>query len=151
MTVQDRLKEMGITLPAAPKPVAAYVPVVRAGELVFVSGQLPVEGGEVRYRGKVGQDLSLDDGYAAARACALNCLAVLNSLPGGLDSVVKVVKVTGFVNCGPDFADHAGVVNGASELLGAVIPGGHARAAVGVASLPLGAAVEVELIAQVRR
>lgn len=126
------------------------MPVAGAGNLVFVSGQLPIVDGEVRYRGKVGDDLTLEDGYAAARICALNGLAWLNSLPGGLDSVVKVVKVTGFVNCGPDFTDHAKVVNGASEFLGQLFSDGHARAAVGVASLPLGAAVEVEIIAEIR-
>ncbi len=140
-----RLRELGLELPAVPRPVAAYVPAVRHGPFVFVAGQLPSSGGQLLHRGRLGADLGVEDGRAAARLCALNALAAAASIaPGGPSGVLAVLKVDGFVQCTPDFHDQAQVLNGASELLGALFQGsGHARAAVGCAALPLDAAVEV--------
>ncbi len=151
MTVEEKLAEMGLSLPTPPKPVGAYVPFVESGNLVFTSGQLPTAEGKLAYQGQVGKDLSLEEGYEAARVCALNCLGVLKEALGSLDRVARVVKVTGFVNSGAGFQQQPQVVNGASELLGALFGsrGLHARAAVGVSSLPLGAAVEVEMLVEV--
>jgi enamine deaminase RidA (YjgF/YER057c/UK114 family) len=131
-------------------PLAAYVPAVRTGNLVYTSGQLPLEGGKPTHFGKVGAEVSPEDGKVAARTCALNGLAAIDALVG-LDSVVRVVKVVGFVASAPGFTGQPGVVNGASELLGQVFgdAGSHARSAVGVASLPLEVPVEVELIVEV--
>ncbi len=144
--------ELGYRLPAAPKPVGAYVPAVRTGDLVFTAGQIPLAGGELKYKGQVGAELTAEEGYEAARVCALNCLAALRTAVGDLDRVVRIVKVVGYVNSAPGFDAQPKVINGASELLGAVFgeAGQHARAAVGVSSLPAGSPVEVELIAAVR-
>lgn len=149
-TVTARLAEMGITLPSVATPLAAYVPAVRTGNLVYTSGQLPLEGGEPTHSGKVGAEVSPEQGKVAARTCALNGLAAIDALVG-LDSVVRVVKVVGFVASAPGFTGQPGVVNGASELLGAVFgaAGAHARSAVGVAALPLDVPVEVELVVEV--
>ena len=148
---KDKLAELGLALPPVAAPVAAYVPAVRAGSMVYTSGQLPIADGELRYRGKVGADVSVEDAKAAAALCALNCLAAVHDLVG-LDSVVRVVKVTGFVASAPGFTDQPIVINGASELLGNVLgdAGVHARSAVGVAELPKDTPVEVELVAEVR-
>lgn len=150
MSATRRLAELGITLPAVAAPLAAYVPAVRTGNLVYTSGQLPMEGGKPTHFGKVGAEVSPEDGKAAARTCALNALAAIEALVG-VDSVARVVKVVGFVASAPDFTGQPGVVNGASELLGEVFgdAGAHARSAVGVAALPLDAPVEVELIVEV--
>lgn len=139
-------------MPEAPRPVAAYVPAVRSGDLLFTSGQLPFREGKVAYTGKVGGLLSEADGYEAARLCALNCLAVARSVLGSLDRIGRVVKVSGFVNSAPGFTGQPKVLNGASELLADVFgeAGRHARAAVGVAELPLDAAVEVEMVFAIR-
>lgn len=147
---QERLGAMGITLPAVAAPLAAYVPAVRTGNLVYTSGQLPLVGGEPTHSGKVGAEVSPEDAKGAARTCALNALAAVDALVG-IDSVVRVVKVVGFVASAPGFTGQPGVVNGASEFLGEVFgdAGAHARSAVGVASLPLDAPVEVELIVEV--
>lgn len=150
MSAHARLKELGITLPAVVPPVAAYVPAVRTGNLVFTSGQLPMVDGELPAQGKVGALVTAEQAKELARTCALNALAAVDALVG-LDSVVRVVKVVGFVASAPDFSGQPGVVNGASELLGEVFegePGRHARSAVGVASLPLDAPVEVELVVE---
>ena len=151
MSIHDRLQELGLTLPQAPKPVAAYVPAVRAGDLLFVSGQLPFIRGELKHKGRLPDGIGLDAAKEAARIAALNALAVVEA-NAGLDRVRQVAKVTGFVASAPDFFDHPQVVNGASDLLVAVFgeAGRHARAAVGVAALPLGAAVEIELIVQLK-
>ncbi len=160
MAVFERLAELGITLPDVVPPVAAYVPAVRSGSLVFTSGQLPMVDGALPAVGTVGDGavgdgavantVSPEDAYALARACALNALAAVHQLVG-LDAVVRVVKVVGFVASAPGFTGQPGVVNGASELLGQVFgdAGRHARSAVGVAALPLNAPVEVELIVEV--
>jgi enamine deaminase RidA (YjgF/YER057c/UK114 family) len=147
-----RLAELGITLPAVVAPLAAYVPANRTGSLVYTSGQLPMVDGVLPQAGRLGAEVSAEQGYAHARQCALNALAAIDALVG-LDAVVKVVKVVGFVASTPDFTAHPAVINGASELLRDVFgdPGKHARSAVGVAALPLGAPVEVELIVEVRQ
>lgn len=148
--VKARLAELGITLPAVAAPLAAYVPAVRTGNLVYTSGQLPLEGGKPTCFGKVGAEVTPEEARVAARTCALNALAAIHALVG-IDAVVRVVKVVGFVASAPGFTGQPGVVNGASELLGEVFgeAGAHARSAVGVASLPLDAPVEVELVVEV--
>jgi enamine deaminase RidA (YjgF/YER057c/UK114 family) len=146
-----RLAELGVELPAVAAPLAAYVPAVRTGNLVYTAGQLPLQSGELALTGKVGSDVTPEDGKAMARICALNALAAVHSLVG-IDSVARVVKVVGFVASTPGFHGQPGVINGASELLGEVFgdAGRHARSAVGVSELPLDAPVEVELIVEVR-
>lgn len=150
MSWRARLTELGIELPETAAPLAAYVPAVRTGDLVYTSGQLPMQNGKLARTGKVGAEVSPEDGYALARICALNALAAVDALVG-LDSVTRVVKVVGFVASGPNFNGQPGVINGASELLGEVFgdAGAHARSAVGVSQLPLDAPVEVELILEV--
>jgi enamine deaminase RidA (YjgF/YER057c/UK114 family) len=151
-TPEERLHALGIDLPQAAAPVAAYVPCVRSGDLVYVSGQMPLVGGEPAWTGRLGADgLGVEDGVAAARRCAVNVIAALKAELGDLGRVRRVVKLTGFVACEPGFTDHPKVVNGASELFGEVFgeAGRHARAAVGVAALPLGVPVEVEAIVEV--
>jgi enamine deaminase RidA (YjgF/YER057c/UK114 family) len=150
VTVAARLAELGLELPAVAAPVAAYVPAVRTGDLVYTSGQLPFVAGQLAATGKVGDAVDPDTAKDLARTCALNALAAVDGLVG-LDALVRVVKVVGFVASAPGFTGQPGVVNGASELLGDVFgdAGRHARSAVGVAELPLGAPVEVELIVQV--
>jgi enamine deaminase RidA (YjgF/YER057c/UK114 family) len=153
-TPRARLAELSIELPPVVPPVAAYVPAVRSGDLVFTSGQLPMAGGELGAVGKVGAMVTPEQAKDLARTCALNALSAIDELVG-IDAVVRVVKVTGFVASAPDFTGQPGVINGASELLGQVFgdeedgAGRHARSAVGVASLPLDAPVEVELVVEV--
>jgi enamine deaminase RidA (YjgF/YER057c/UK114 family) len=146
-----RLAELGLALPPVVAPLAAYVPAVRSGSYVYTSGQVPLVDGSLAATGKVGAEVSPEDAKACARQCALNALAAIDDLVG-LDSVVRVVKVVGFVASEPSFTGQPGVINGASELLGDVFgaAGAHARSAVGVAALPLDAPVEVELIVEVR-
>ena len=150
MTPKQRLADLGITLPAVAAPVAAYIPAVQTGPLVYTSGQLPLVDGALPRTGKVGAEVSPEDAAADARQCALNALAAIDALVG-LDAVTRIVKVVGFVASAPEFTGQPGVVNGASELFGEVFgdAGVHARSAVGVAELPLGAPVEVEVIAEV--
>ena len=149
---EAKLKEMGIELPEAPKPLAAYVPAVQAGDFVFSSGQIPMAAGELKYKGKVGADLTEEQGQEAARQCAINCLSAVKGLVGSLDKIEKITKVTGFVNSAPGFTAQPKVINGASEFLGEVFgeAGKHARSAVGVSELPLNAAVEVEVIIKLK-
>jgi enamine deaminase RidA (YjgF/YER057c/UK114 family) len=149
-TPEERLQQLGITLPTPAVPVAAYVPCVRTGNLVYVSGQVPVVEGRPSHLGRLGAEVGLDDGVAAARTCALNLIAALKAELGELARVRRVVKVTGFVASAPDFTDHPKVINAASELFTEVFgeAGRHARAAVGVAALPLGVPVEVEAIVE---
>ena len=150
MTVSDRLAELGIELPEVAQPLAAYVPAVRTGNLVYTSGQLPMQGGQLPAEGKVGGEVSAEDGKALARICGLNALAAVHALVG-IDSVVRIVKVVGFVASAPGFNGQPAVINGASELIGEVFgaAGAHARSAFGVAQIPMGACVEIELIAEV--
>ena len=149
--VRARLAELGLELPQVVPPVAAYVPAVRTGDLVFTSGQLPMVEGSLAAVGKVGALVTSEQAKELARTCALNALAAIEALVG-LDDVVRIVKVVGFVASTPDFTGQPAVVNGASELLGDVFgdAGQHARSAVGVAALPLDAPVEVELVVEVR-
>ena len=151
--IDARLKELGITLSAPPKPVAAYVPYTISGNLVFVSGQVPFQDGALKYVGKLGADFSIEMGQAAAQLCAINILSVLRvACEGDLDKVVRVVKVGVFVNATPDYDKQPEVANGASDLFAAVFgeAGKHARAAVGVGSLPRGVAVEVDAIFEIQ-
>jgi enamine deaminase RidA (YjgF/YER057c/UK114 family) len=145
-----RLDELGIVLPTVAAPVAAYVPALRSGNLVWTSGQLPTVAGELLARGLVGSAVDADHAKELARTCALNALAAIDSVVP-LDKVVRVVKVVGFVASAPGFTGQPGVINGASELLGEVFgdAGRHARSAVGVAILPLDAPVEVEVVVEV--
>jgi enamine deaminase RidA (YjgF/YER057c/UK114 family) len=150
VSASQRLAELGLTLPTVVKPLAAYVPAVRTGNLVYTAGQLPLTAGELAQTGKVGAELTPEAAKAAARVCALNALAAIDALVG-IDTVTRVVKVVGFVASAPGFNGQPGVVNGASEFLGEVFgdAGAHARSAVGVSELPLDAPVEVELIVEV--
>jgi enamine deaminase RidA (YjgF/YER057c/UK114 family) len=150
-TVEDRLAGLGRTLPGVAAPVVAYVPVVRSGDYVFTSGQLPMVDGSLAATGKVGAEVSAEDAKQLAATCVLNALAAIKAEIGDLDRVRRIVKVVGFVASTPDFTGQPGVVNGASELLGEVFgdKGVHARSAVGVAVLPLDAPVEVELTVEI--
>jgi len=150
--VELRAKEMGLSIPEPPKPVAAYVPGVKAGGFIYTSGQLPSVNGEIKYKGKVETDISLEEAYEAAKICALNCVGVLKSMLGDLDKVEQIVKIVGFVNSAPDFIMQPKVVNGASELIGALFgeQGQHARCAVGVNALPLDVVCEIEMIVKVK-
>jgi enamine deaminase RidA (YjgF/YER057c/UK114 family) len=150
--IDKRLAELGINLPEAAKPLANYVPWVRTGNLVFISGQGPIEGGKVLYPGTLGKDISLEDGAKSARLCAINVLAQIKDAVGGdLDKVKRVVKLVGFVNATADFKDHPKVINGASDLMVEVFgdKGRHARSAVASPSLPMGISTEVEAIIEV--
>jgi len=148
--VFTRLEELGLKLPDVVPPVAAYVPAVRSGSHVYVSGQLPIVDGRLMETGKVGADVSAERAKELAARCALNAMAAIHGLVG-LDKVARVVKLTGFVASAPGFTGQPGVINGASELFGAVFgdAGKHARSAVGVSELPLGAPVEVEVIVEI--
>jgi len=148
----ERLTALGLTLPPVVAPLAAYVPAVRSGAMVYTAGQLPVVDGQLLSTGKVGAEVGAAEAAALARTCALNALAAAASVAGGLASIARVVKLTGFVASVPGFTGQAQVVNGASELLLEVFgeAGRHARSAVGTAVLPLDAPVEVELIVEVR-
>jgi enamine deaminase RidA (YjgF/YER057c/UK114 family) len=146
-TFSERLQAMGLELPRAAAPAGAYVPWVRSGALLFVAGQLPVWNGELRYRGRIGTDLTLTQGQAAARLCALNVLAqVRDACAGDLSRLQRAVRLNGFVQTSPDFSDHPQVLNGASDLLLALLgdAGRHTRVAIGAVSLPRGAAVEID-------
>ncbi|WP_043629908.1 RidA family protein [Nonomuraea candida] len=151
MTPEQRIEELGLTLPQVPAPVAAYVPAVRTGNLVYTSGQVPLVDGKLVKAGKLGAEVTLDEGMELARVCGLNALAALKSEIGDLGRIVRIVKVVVFVASDPSFTDQPKVGNGASELFVQVLgeAGKHARSAVGVASLPLDAPVEVEVIAEV--
>jgi enamine deaminase RidA (YjgF/YER057c/UK114 family) len=149
---ETKLAELGVTLPDAPAPAANYVPFVIVGDLVHVSGQIS-NGPQGQIKGRLGDSMSIEEGAAAARACAISLLAQVKAACGGdLDRLVRVVKLVGFVNSTPDFTDQPKVVNGASDFMVAALgdSGRHARSAVGVASLPFGVAVEVEGIFQIR-
>ena len=151
MSIEDKLRQMGLELPEPPKPVASYVPCVRTGNLVFVSGQIAREKGVLRFSGHVGGNLTLEEGKQAARLCALNALSAVKQEVGSLERIRRIVKLTGFVACAAGFLDQPKVVDGASVLLIELFgeKGQHARAAVGVSELPLGSAVEVEMIVEI--
>jgi enamine deaminase RidA (YjgF/YER057c/UK114 family) len=153
MNVRKKLKEMGLELPVAALPLAAYVPAVKTGKLVFTAGQLPMVNGEIAKTGKVGAEVTVEEAKELAQICALNALAALN-LVADVDDVERIVRVVGYVNGAPGFINHPAVVNGASELLIALwgdVNGKHARSAIGVAELPLNSPVEVELTFELKK
>ncbi|MEV4217034.1 RidA family protein [Nonomuraea sp. NPDC049725] len=151
MSPEQKIEELGLTLPEVVAPLAAYVPTVRTGQLVYTSGQVPMVEGKLPQTGKLGVDLGVDEGREQARICALNAVAALKAEVGELSRVKRIVKAVVFVASAPDFTQQPQVANGASELLAEIFgeAGKHARSAVGVAALPLDAPVEVELIAEV--
>ena len=149
--VKAKLSEIGLTLPIAAKPVAAYVPAIRTGNLIFTAGQLPLVDGAMSLTGKIGEKISIDQGKELARICALNCLAAVQTV-ADVNTIVKIVRVVGYVNGIPGFTSQPAVINGASELFLQIWgeSGKHARSAIGVAELPLDAPVEVELTVEVK-
>lgn len=152
MSFEDKIKELAITIPTPAKPAAAYEPGVLVDGFVYVSGQLPMVNGEMQYKGIVGEGVSEEDAYKAARICALNGLGVVKSLVGSLDKVERIVQVQGFVNCRNEFTNQPKVINGASDLVGEIFgdAGKHARFAIGNSGLPLGASVEVGMIVKIK-
>ncbi|MEF8726351.1 MAG: RidA family protein [Candidatus Bipolaricaulota bacterium] len=148
---EDRVEELGIEIPEPPKPVGSYIPARRAGDLVFCSGQGPLKDDEFLHLGKVGSDLTVEEGYEAAKVCAINCLAEVKSEVGSLNKVDKIIKVRGFVSSAPGFDKQPDVVNGASDLLQKIFGenGKHARAALGTSDLPGNIPVEVEMVVKV--
>ena len=153
MNVRKKLKEMGLELPVAALPLAAYVPAVKTGKLVFTAGQLPMLNGAIAKTGKVGSDVTVEEAKELAQLCALNALAALN-LVADVDDVARIVRVVGYVNGAPGFVNQPAVINGASELLLALwgdVNGKHARSALGVAELPLNSPVEVELTFELKK
>ncbi len=150
--IEEKIKELGFELPEAPKALAAYVPSLKIDKLVFTAGQVPVVKGELKVKGKLGAEISEEDGRKAAEICALNCLSVVKQAAGSLDNVDRIVKLTVFVNSADGFSDQHKVANGASELIGKIFgeAGKHVRSAVGVSELPMNAAVEIEMIAKVK-
>jgi enamine deaminase RidA (YjgF/YER057c/UK114 family) len=150
MSIQDRLNTLGITLPPVAVPAASYLPFMRTGNLVFLSGHIAKKDGQV-WVGQLGKTMTTAEGQEAARAVAIDLMGTLQVAAGGLDKVVRIVKVMSLVNSTPDFTEHHLVTNGCSELIAQVFgePGRHARSAFGVAQIPLGACVEIELIAEV--
>lgn len=152
MSVEQRMRELGLELPEPPKPVAAYVPAVRAGNLLFTSGSGPLSGGRVMMTGKVGSDLTVEEGYEAARLTMLNLLAVVKQELGSLDRIERIVKLLAFVSSAPGFGRQPEVINGASHLLEQILGerGQHARAAIGASELPLNTPVEIEMIVQIK-
>jgi enamine deaminase RidA (YjgF/YER057c/UK114 family) len=150
--IEEKIKELGFELPEVAKPLAAYIPAKKAGDLVMTSGQVPVVKGELKFAGKVGKDLTEEEGQKAAQICALNCLAAIKSVIGSLDSIEEVIKLTVFVNSAEGLTSQPKVANGASELIGKIFGerGLHVRSAVGVNELPLNAAVEVEMIVRTK-
>ncbi|MBI4337335.1 MAG: RidA family protein [Chloroflexi bacterium] len=151
MTPEQKLKEMGLTLPPAPKPAATYVTAVRSGNMLYTSGHVALRADGTRIEGKLGKDLTVEQGYEAAKATGLNLLATLKSVLGDLDRIKQVVRVVGMVNAAPDFTSHPQVVNGCSDLFGQVLGerGKHVRTAVGVGSLPFNVAVEIDVVVEV--
>jgi enamine deaminase RidA (YjgF/YER057c/UK114 family) len=151
MSPEEKLKELGITLPASPAPLGSYVPIVRSGNLIFVSGILPMVKGNLLRRGKVGENISVDDAREDARQAAINALSILRSHIGGLNNVRRCVKITGYIASAPDFIEQPKVLNAASDLMHDIFgeAGRHARSAVGVNVLPLNSPVEIEFIFEV--
>lgn len=152
MIIENRLKELKISIPLPPKPGAIYVPAVKSGEYIYVSGQTPKEGVNLVYKGKLGRDLSTIEGYEASKLCILRSISALKDIILDLDRIEKIVKLTGFVNSCEDFTEQSLVIDGASELLEQIFgeSGKHARSAIGVNSLPGNAAVEIELIVKIK-
>jgi len=148
--IEEKLNQLNITLPMPPKPAGSYIPVVTSGNLAFVSGQIPMQDGKVIYTGKVPTEKSIEEAQKAAKLCAINILAQLKSNLGNLDRITKIVRVSGFVNCTPDFAEQPKIINAASDLFYEIFgeSGKHSRIAVGVSSLPLNSTVEIDMIAE---
>ena len=149
--IEEKIKLLGITIPEAAKPLAAYIPALQVGNLVMTSGQVPISAGVIKYQGKVGKDLSEEEGKEAAKLCALNCLSAIKSVIGNLDKIKKVIKLTVFVSSAEGFTAQPQVANGASEFIVEIFGdnGKHVRSAVGVSELPLNSAVEIEMIVEV--
>ena len=150
--IEDKIKELGFELPEPAKPMAAYLPSVQTGNLIFTAGQIPIVKGELKYKGKVGFILTLEEAQKAAQICVLNCLGVIKNIIGSLENIEQIVKLTVFVNSADNFTLQHLVANGASELLGEIFgdTGKHARSAVGVNELPGDSAVEIEMICRVK-
>lgn len=148
---EEKLKQMGVSIPEVVKPLAAYIPATQVGNLVMTSGQVPISEGKVKYQGKVGKDLTEEEGMNAAKLCALNCLSAIKSVTGNLDKIKRVVKLTVFVSSAEGFTAQPKVANGASEFIGEIFgeAGKHVRSAVGVSELPLDSAVEIEMIVEI--
>ena len=152
MNIENRIKSLGIILPETPKPVTAYIPAIKVEKLIFTSGQIPIVKGKLKYQGKLGSDLTQEQGFKAAQICIINGLSALRDVIGDLDDIEQIVKVVGYVASAANFNDQPLVVNGASELLQEIFGerGVHARSAVGVAELPLNVPVEIELIVKIK-
>lgn len=150
--IEDKIKELGYDLPETPKPLAAYIPALKTGDYVYTSGQVPIVKGVLKFSGKIGSDLSIDDGHKAAIICVLNALSAVKGVTGDLEKIERIVKLTVFVNSSDGFTDQPKVANGASEFLGQIFgeKGKHTRSAVGVSELPVNSAVEIEMIVKVK-
>ena len=149
--IDEKLASLNITLPDPPKPAGSYVPVMIAGRLVFVSGQIPLKEGKVQYFGKVSKDISVEEAQKAAKLCIINALAHLKNELGNLDKISKIIRVSGYVNSTPEFVEHPRVINAASDLLYEIFGSRsqHSRIAIGVASLPLNSCVEIDVVAEI--
>ena len=147
---EEKIQQMGVTIPSAAKPLAAYIPALQIGNLVMTSGQVPIADGIIKYQGKVGKDISEEHGKEAAKLCALNCLGAIKNLIGSLNKIKRVVKLTVFVSSAEGFTSQPKIANGASEFIAEIFgeAGMHTRSAVGVSELPLNAAVEIEMIVE---
>ena len=148
---EEKLKQMGIEIPEPVKPLAAYIPAMQVGNLVMTSGQVPISDGSVKFQGKVGKDLTEEEGREAAKLCAINCLSAIKSVIGSLEKIKRVVKLTVFISSAEGFTAQPKVANGASEFIGEIFgeAGKHVRSAVGVSELPLNSAVEIEMIVEI--
>ncbi|MBV6420282.1 MAG: hypothetical protein DAHOPDDO_01523 [Ignavibacteriaceae bacterium] len=149
---EEKIKQLGITIPDPVKPLAAYIPAMQVGNLVMTSGQVPIANGAVKFHGKVGRDLTEDEGRDAAKLCAINCLSAVKSVIGNLDKIKRVLKLTVFIASAEGFTAQPKVANGASEFIGEIFgeAGKHVRSAVGVSELPLNSAVEIEMIVEIK-
>ncbi|MEJ2195395.1 MAG: RidA family protein [Ignavibacteriaceae bacterium] len=150
--IEEKIKELGFEVPQTPKPLAAYTPAVQVGDMVYTSGQVPIKEGELKYAGKIGADLTVEEGQKAAEICALNGLSAIKSVINDLEKIEQIIKVTVFVNSATGFTDQPKVANGASEMLTKIFgeAGRHVRSAVGVNELPIDSAVEIEMIVKVK-
>ena len=148
--ILDKLKEAGVTLPNPPSPAGSYIPVVTTGNLAFVSGQIPIQDGKVRFTGKIPDEQTIESGQEAAKLCIINGLAQLNAFFGTLENITKIIRISGFVNSSPEFTDQPKIINGASDLLFKIFgeSGKHSRIAISAASLPLNASVEIDMIVE---
>lgn len=149
--LDEKIKRLGIIIPKPPEPIAGHVPAVKVRDMVYTSGQIPVVNGVLKYKGKIGLNLSEKDGHEAAKICCINCLSAIKGIVDSLDEVERVVKITGYVNSAPGFTGQSKVINGVSNLLDEIFEeSGHVRAVIGVYELPINAAVEVEMIVKLK-